>query len=244
MENPSTEPTILLKMNINCCEFCPGRLERALLTIDGVLSVAVYREKNLVAVKGKVDPNKLIASIKAWGKTAKFLGYDGGPMNFNNHADKEKPQSSKPVRDKCPEHKNFPKNGKERNRGYPKDEGRKKEESSHEPEAYVAPQIDREVCRDPYCKLHKSRPIFHNKVPSIDCADHPHHTGGYFPRGGSGSHFLNHGNASPYDYPRMAPHPMMEQPGYGFYSGSYYGPRFDDYSYHDDAPYPRHWPYM
>lgn len=221
---------------------------------QGVYAVDVYPEKKLVAVTGRVDPIILLQSITKWGKSAELLSYTKNPKNSNKHA-KQDPEweCEHEIGNK---HKNVPPNGRERNRGIPKDDRPRKEKSDHEPEAYIAPTIDEKVCRDPYCKLHKCRPIFHNKVPSRDSADHPHHTQGSSHGSEGGTQFFNHGNYFPYEHPRMPADRMMESGfsprsrshGYGLYSGGSYMPgfeSFDNYNYYGDhgANY-RGWPHM
>ncbi|KAL3523784.1 hypothetical protein ACH5RR_016618 [Cinchona calisaya] len=154
--------------------------------------------------------------------------------------------------EKVHKHKNVEQKGRERNHhGFPKEDNPKKDKNDHEPEAYVAPKIDEKVCRDPYCKIHKCRPIFHNKVPSRDSADHPHHTNSessFHKRGSDGGskYFNLDQNPFAYDHhPRMPPRRMMEPelpppppPGHGLYSGSsYYVPGlegFDNFDYYGD----------
>ncbi|KAG6575888.1 Heavy metal-associated isoprenylated plant protein 42, partial [Cucurbita argyrosperma subsp. sororia] len=61
-----------IKMDINCCQKCPLKLERKLLKSNGVESVTIDQDKGLVTVTGDIDPVALLQKIKAMGKEAKL----------------------------------------------------------------------------------------------------------------------------------------------------------------------------
>lgn len=216
--------------------------------LQGVYSVNVEAEKKLVTVVGSIDPVILIKGIERWIGSAELLYYKKNRNRKvgDDHGDKEEEEefrSSKNVKVKSHEGDHSKKermkeSEKERNHGSSNaakhKKKKKKDDGGHVIEAYEPPKIDPTICRDPYCKLHKLRPIFHSKVPSRHSADHPHHTDGYsFPtRLGSRSSIFD--GPFPYDH-----HTMMEPPSsFGYHPGTYFIPGFDNFSGHGgDAAY-------
>ncbi|KAL3531379.1 hypothetical protein ACH5RR_010701 [Cinchona calisaya] len=136
------------------------------------------------------------------GTKAEMLFYEKEPKKDKNH---QPPYE---------EHNNVRRTGKEKKNCHQDCSGGKREDDDdvHLVEDYMPPKIDEQICRDPFCKLHKSRPIFHRYVSSRDSANHPHHTGGFFHGGSYIFHNRNHFHDYYYD-------PRMSQPGYGYYHG-------------------------
>ncbi|XP_039000827.1 heavy metal-associated isoprenylated plant protein 37-like [Hibiscus syriacus] len=64
-------PTHLLKVNINC-QGCKRRVKKLLRKIEGVFSVHIDEEHQVVKVTGNVDPTKLIKRLMKSGKHAEF----------------------------------------------------------------------------------------------------------------------------------------------------------------------------
>ncbi|XWS47584.1 hypothetical protein CRYUN_Cryun14cG0164600 [Craigia yunnanensis] len=63
--------TYVLKVNINC-EGCKQRVKKLLRKIEGVFSVHIDEEQQVVKVTGKVDPTTLIKKLIKSGKHAEF----------------------------------------------------------------------------------------------------------------------------------------------------------------------------
>ncbi|GMJ07842.1 hypothetical protein HRI_004453400 [Hibiscus trionum] len=63
--------THLLKVNINC-QGCNRRVKKLLRKIEGVFSVHIDEEHQVVKVTGKVDPTKLVKRLIKFGKHAEF----------------------------------------------------------------------------------------------------------------------------------------------------------------------------
>lgn len=171
----------------------------------GVHGVSIDEVNKMVSVRGKADPWVLIKAIEENGNFAELLSYEKEP-NRKNYS-----ESSSTVS----EIENVQKNGREKKKSYSfwrggyKDnknnffkskkekKGNGREEEEHKIEDYVPLKIDPEVCRDPFCKVHKRRPVITSRVPSRDNENHPHHTGigGVFP----GAHQLFH-HTNPYGF--------------------------------------------
>ncbi|KAL4366906.1 hypothetical protein GQ457_05G005810 [Hibiscus cannabinus] len=67
----SFQQTHVLKVNINC-QGCKQRVKKLLRKIEGVFSVHIDEEHQVVKVTGKVDPTKLIKKLIKFGKHAEF----------------------------------------------------------------------------------------------------------------------------------------------------------------------------
>ncbi|KAG4192725.1 hypothetical protein ERO13_A07G164600v2 [Gossypium hirsutum] len=63
--------TYVLNVNINC-DGCKQRVKKLLRKIEGVFSVHIDEELQVVTVTGKVDPTKLIKKLIKSGKHAEF----------------------------------------------------------------------------------------------------------------------------------------------------------------------------
>lgn len=119
-------------------------------------------EKCLVTVRGKVDPVMLLNAIRETGHSAELFSYQKEPKL----EDDEKLYGYEKGK------------GKER---VPQGRRRricsKKHHRDHEIEDYVPPEIDPEICRDPFCRLHRRRPIIiSNCVPlPWEISDNHHH---------------------------------------------------------------------
>ncbi|XP_042951639.1 heavy metal-associated isoprenylated plant protein 42-like [Carya illinoinensis] len=72
--------TCVLKVNIKCCKACPVKLRKKVQNSNGVNSILVDKEKDLVLVCGNIDPTKLVDAIKRIGKkNAEVLFYEKDP---------------------------------------------------------------------------------------------------------------------------------------------------------------------
>lgn len=174
----------------------------------------------MVSVRGKADPWVLIKAIEENGNSAELLSYEKDP-NRKNYS-----ESSSTVS----ETENVQKNGREKksysfwrgnkdkkSNSFKSKKEKQEEEEEHKIEDYVPLKIDPEVCRDPFCKVHKRRPVITSRVPSRDNENHPHHTGmgGVFP----GAYQLFH-QTNPYGFryrDNNGPE-MLAPPHGGFYS--------------------------
>nr|XP_027127264.1 uncharacterized protein LOC113743453 [Coffea arabica] len=203
METHVLYPIIVLRVNINCCKDCPETLKKALWSINGVYSVAVDPEKKLVYVAGKVDPKLLLDSIAKMGKSAEILSCEEGANKDKRQAyDDHFFNRGQNYHYHGKEDYNFRRTGMEQ-----KQSGKKEGDDDHEFEDYVPPKFDPHLCRDPFCKLHNRRPIFHEKVPAWNS---PHHSARFFH---GASPMFYHGSHLDDYYS----HPGMSQPGYGGY---------------------------
>lgn len=215
--------------------------------LPGVYSVNVEPEKKLVTVVGNIDPMILITGIERWIGSAELLYYQKNRKVGDDHGDKEEAEEEfrSSMNGKAKSHEGdhsekerVRETERERNHGsskaakHKKKKKKKKADDGHVIEPYEPPKIDPTICRDPYCKLHKLRPIFHSKVPSRHSADHPHHTDGYsFPtRLGSRSSVFD--GPFPYDHTMMEP-PLLPPSSFGYHPGTSYIPGFDNFSCHD-----------
>ncbi|XP_016901095.2 uncharacterized protein LOC103492695 [Cucumis melo] len=77
-ETPSSS-ICTIKMDINCCQKCPLKLERKLLKSTGVESVAINPHKGLVTVIGDIDPIVLLQKLQAMGKETKLWFFQKEP---------------------------------------------------------------------------------------------------------------------------------------------------------------------
>lgn len=124
--------------------------------VTGVHTVFVNPEKGMVTVRGKVDPMIVLKAIAKTGYSAELLSYQKEPKIEDNERwyEPKKKHRKEKRKHNCP--------GKH-----------------HKCEAYVPPEIDLEICRDPYCKQHIRRPIITDRVTSRCSAGHPRHVRGF-----------------------------------------------------------------
>ncbi|CAK9175847.1 unnamed protein product [Ilex paraguariensis] len=235
MDDHALDPTCVLKVKINCCKVCPGKLKKGLLKINGVYSVSVDTEKNLVSVKGKVDPRMLIKTIAKMGKNAELESYNKEPMNDNNNGEGHF-ENTQTGPDKCSDKEKCAANDNDnvRHRRTDLDQGCCVHEDAfvgHKVEDYVPPPRDREfddhICRDPYCRLHSRSHIIRDRVPPRDTAGMFWHH----------SHNNSHGYGG--RYPQRSPcYPgwfREELHSYGHYNTRMPPPA---YGYHQPRPMP------
>lgn len=177
MESPTAPASlIVLEVNSMCCRAYEKKLKEELRKLDGVCSVSVDLENNRVSVKGRsVDSNLLVKTIEKTGKFAEII-------HFSRSSKANAREESKPCRNetgKCP-HDTGNRARRHRN---PCNNGHRfeKDEEEHKCEPYVPQEIDGRICRDFWCKQHKQRAIFHDKVPasaSTGMFGHPFHNSG------------------------------------------------------------------
>ncbi|XP_022865866.1 uncharacterized protein LOC111385675 [Olea europaea var. sylvestris] len=153
MEN--IDKNIVLKVNLNCCEECPKKLEKALLKLTvGVSSLAIDTEKNLLSISGTMDSDTLRKLIYVEiGKKAKVVFCD------TNNVGEKKPNTTKTMGDGDSKNEsNYHFNGKmHKNCCYCLDGKchKTKENNEHKCEAYEGPpKVKDFVCRKG--KMHKS----------------------------------------------------------------------------------------
>ncbi|KAL2526008.1 Heavy metal transport/detoxification superfamily protein [Abeliophyllum distichum] len=229
MADQPPDPKTVLKVNINCCEACPKKLEKALLKLTGVSSLSINIEENLVSVSGTADPDTIIKLIYAKiGKKAKLVSYE--PQSTNDV--EEKPKNTKTAVDKdsdsnnnkkskhkgkmhtrcCCQHGNCPKMGND----------------VHKCEDYVPPPVVKDfVCRDYFCKVHPRSREITDKVPANESSARmsgylPNYARGYY--GGATPWYPIRSSYYPRGYPEGPPAqygyyqpPRRLQPPFGFY---------------------------
>lgn len=213
MESPN-DPIIVLKVNSMCCRAYKKKLKRELSKLDGVCSISVDLENNHVSVGGRVDSNLLLKTIEKTGKYAEILHFSRNSASSKSNAYEEF-KTYRNETGKCPhETKNRAKqyvNPCSNNHRFEKDE------EEHKCEAYVPQVIDERICRDFWCKDHKQRAIFHNKVPasaSTGIFGYPFHNSGA-PFHFSDDPWQQHGRHPGYSRRPLPP------TAYGFRSGGY-----------------------
>ncbi|XP_030946247.1 heavy metal-associated isoprenylated plant protein 42-like [Quercus lobata] len=69
----------VLKVNINCCKACPGKLRKKLQKVYGVSSIYIDVKQGLVKVTGNIEPTKVVEAIKKIGRKAELLSYEKDP---------------------------------------------------------------------------------------------------------------------------------------------------------------------
>ncbi|XP_073290643.1 uncharacterized protein [Primulina huaijiensis] len=220
MESSSGPPSlIVLEVNSMCCRAYEKKLKEELWKLDGVCSVSVDLENDRVSVKGRlVDSNLLVKTIEKTGKYAEIIHFRRSSKS--NAYEKSKPyrnetgKCSHDTGNRAPQNKNPCNNGHRF----------EKDEEEHKCEPYVPQEIDGRICRDFWCKQHKQRAIFHDKVPASAITGmfgHPFHNSG------APFHFSN----NPWEhYGRHPGYNRRPPPPHGFGSGGYM-PRFYDYGF-------------
>ncbi|XP_010528523.1 PREDICTED: uncharacterized protein LOC104805601 [Tarenaya hassleriana] len=82
--------TYVLKANIKCCQGCKRKVKKTLSKVEGVYSVDIDTEQQMVIVVGNLDPEILIKKLLKSGKHAQLLFMSPHQMNkleqaeFNN----------------------------------------------------------------------------------------------------------------------------------------------------------------
>ncbi|XP_073136699.1 uncharacterized protein [Henckelia pumila] len=209
MESPKCR--IVVKVNGVSCREYKKRLEEEFikLNVDDVdCSLDRNLEKNHVSVTGRsVDSDLLLETI---GRTRRYAEV----VQFTRNSVSSKSNAYPNDTGKCPHDTGNPCN----NSGHRFE----KDEEEHKCEPYLPPQINGRICRDFWCKQHKQRPIFHDKVPASASA-------GMF---GNPFHFANnpweqYGRYPGYDRRTLPP------TAYGFGSGGYmpWSSGFYDYGF-------------
>lgn len=133
---------------------------------QGVDSVAIDTENNLVFVTGTVNPTTLVNNVAKLGKAVQLLPTDKHPKN---HVEEKHNYTRNEGRDnnftaqhnKGKMHKNCCCQDGRHN--HKKEVEEEKEE--HKCEAYVPPKVDERVCRDYYCKIHPKMRKIVDRVP-------------------------------------------------------------------------------
>ncbi|XP_059300917.1 uncharacterized protein LOC132053092 [Lycium ferocissimum] len=75
MEHSPHDPVCVIKVDVNCCTACQGKLRKLLLRITGVLEVSYDPKTYLATIRGKFEPLMLIKAIEEKGKKAKLVSY-------------------------------------------------------------------------------------------------------------------------------------------------------------------------
>lgn len=141
--------------------------------------MVIDREKCLVTVRGKVDPVMVLNAIRETGYSAELFSYQKEPKLEDDDENLFRYGKGK---------ERIPRRRRRRI-------GSKKHHHDHEIEDYVPLEIDPEICRDPFCRLHRRRPII--------ISDHHHH------------HDYNY-HECPFDYHHRPSGLHLGMPNHGF----------------------------
>ncbi|KAL2510638.1 Uncharacterized protein Adt_16238 [Abeliophyllum distichum] len=240
MEYHNHDPTSVFKVENVCCKSFQKKLKKDLSKIPGVNSVVVDPERNLVLVKGKVDPILVKTIIAKLGKIAELLSHDRQPRNNREHAEEHTkcPNGTGNTSHQkwvhkdcsCPDCNGHKMEEKfHRFHDHVNRPGHKMEENFNRFRDHVPPEVDEPACRDEHCKIHHPRNIYHDHMPPRESAD----MFGHFPQGsfhGKNPRYHNYRDGH-YPFrddtylqpPRMPPHGA-----YGFGSGRPM-PAYDDF---------------
>ncbi|XP_073027996.1 uncharacterized protein [Primulina eburnea] len=215
MESSSAPPSlIVLEVNSMCCRTYKKKLKEELWKLDGVCSVSVDLENDRVSVKGRsVDSNLLVKTIEKTGKYAEIIHFSRSSKS-NDYEKSKTGKCSHDTENRARQHRNPCHNGHRF----------EKDEEEHKCEPYVPQEIDGRICRDFWCKQHKQRAIFHDKVPasaSTGMFGHPFHNSDA-PFHFSNNPWEHYGRHTGYNRRPPLPH--------GFGSGGYM-PGFYDYGF-------------
>ncbi|XP_027169375.1 uncharacterized protein LOC113769096 [Coffea eugenioides] len=85
MDKRAPDPIIILKVDTNCCDDCSGKLQKALLEINGVNQAIVDPQKKSVSIRGNANSCMLIEEIARMGKRAELMFYDKEPKVEGHH---------------------------------------------------------------------------------------------------------------------------------------------------------------
>ncbi|KAK3041404.1 hypothetical protein RJ639_000381 [Escallonia herrerae] len=214
MDGSGPDPTIVLKVNIDCCNACHVKVKKGLMKLDGVNSVRVDREKRLVYVTGNVEAMELMKQIEKWGKKAKLVSCDDPRKDEDNDdQDRDHVQYMHSNKDK-----------KKKNARGHTDAGGKhnccthNDFEGHGAEPYAAtPTGDfGDMCADPFCKLHNREMYLRNNPHFLHPMEHgPFFQGGApypsFYNGGVPPHYhQQYGPSLPFGYHHRRPMPLID----------------------------------
>ncbi|CAI9773525.1 unnamed protein product [Fraxinus pennsylvanica] len=229
MEN--IDKNIVLKVNLNCCEECPRKLEKALSKLTGVSSLAIDTEENFVSISGTVDSDTLRKLIYVEiGKKAKVVSCD---TKSTNNVEEKKPNTKSTGDKDSKNNSNCHHKGK-MHKGccccccQDGNCHKKIENNQHKCEAYEGPpEVKDYVCRDYFCKIHPRNRKIIDRVPANESSASMF---GYFPNSTQGYYGEPHSwyplrsSYYPRWYPEQPPTrygyyqpPRRPQPPYGFY---------------------------